>query len=75
MRWSKVLQVCAFALVVGLLAAGAARVEKWGCRHQHRRGSDKSGPTVSTQVPWLHGLETYVRMVNDALASRAGRST
>jgi branched-chain amino acid transport system substrate-binding protein len=28
--------------------------------------SDRSGPTAATQVPWLQGLEAYVRMVNDA---------
>ncbi len=66
MRWSKSLQVGAFALVVGLLAAGAAQSRSGAADIDIGVVSDKSGPTVSTQVPWLHGLETYVKMVNDA---------
>ena len=36
---------------------------------------DKSGPTVASQAPALDGLQSYIRMINDAGGVKGNRST
>jgi branched-chain amino acid transport system substrate-binding protein len=59
-------------IVVVLLASLAALATAAAAAGRHSAGTidigwvgDKSGPTATNQVPGLHGLETYIKWVND----------
>jgi len=51
-------------LVVGLLAAGVAQSRPSAGTINIGWVGDKSGPTASSQLPALHGLESYIQYIN-----------
>jgi branched-chain amino acid transport system substrate-binding protein len=53
------------AIAVGLGAAAAAQSRGNADSIDIGWVGDKSGPTASSQVPALHGLETYIKYLND----------
>jgi len=54
------------ALLVALLAVGAAQSRSSAGEIKIGWVGDKSGPTVASQAPALNGLKAYIRLTNEA---------